>query len=105
MKKENKYSGVWRISEMENWDQDFIDLVVDGNFRFLENGTGTFEFGCVYGKINYKIKSKLEFSWEGYDEHDEANGHGWCQIKNINEIEGHLYFHGCDDSSFKCKRL
>ena len=26
----NPYFGTWRIREMEQWDQDYIDLVVPG---------------------------------------------------------------------------
>jgi hypothetical protein len=33
----NQYMGTWRIIEMEQWDQDYIDLVVPGYFSFRED--------------------------------------------------------------------
>jgi hypothetical protein len=65
--------GTWRIIEMEQWDQDYIDLVVPGYIAFREDHVGKFQFGTVHGEIAYRIESyqeteRLEFSWEGEDE-------------------------------------
>jgi hypothetical protein len=40
MKRE--YLGRWRIVEMEQWDQDYIDLEVPGYILFEENNSGEF---------------------------------------------------------------
>ena len=32
--------GRWRITWMETWDQDFVDSIEPGHFRFDENGLG-----------------------------------------------------------------
>jgi hypothetical protein len=45
----HSYLGRWRIIEMEQWDQDFIDLVVPGYIAFREDHTGEFQFGAVMG--------------------------------------------------------
>ena len=37
-----KYFGEWHIVEMEQWDKDYIDLVVPGYFTVEEDGTGSF---------------------------------------------------------------
>ena len=108
MKKINPYVGKWRITEMEMWDQEFIDIEIEGYFLFEKDELGSFQFGLVQGRIDYKIANigeieRLEFSWEGQDENDEALGRGWAIIKNDN-IEGRFYFHLGDDSCFKARK-
>lgn len=41
------YLGKWRITEMEQWDQDYIDLVVAGHLTISKDGMGSLEFGAV----------------------------------------------------------
>ena len=36
----NPYMGTWRIIEMEQWDQDYIDLVVPGYITFSNSRRG-----------------------------------------------------------------
>ena len=100
----NKIAGNWKITEMSQWGQDFVDLVVPGYFNFNSSGGGSFQFGCVEGDINYKINGKLEFSWHGNDEYDPASGRGWVKLKNDNEIHGKIYIHNADSSSFTAVR-
>ena len=100
----NKYVGTWRISEMAQWDQDFIDLVVPGHITFRENHTGVFQFGAVHGDLDYRIApshdaERLEFSWEGEDEMDPVSGRGWAIIKD-GQLQGGIYVHEGDDSGF-----
>ena len=108
MSKANPYLGTWRIVEMELWDQEFIDMETNGFFLFEKNGLGSFQFGCVQGRIDYKIETvgetkRLEFSWEGQDDGDERLGRGWAVV-NSDYLEGRFYFHLGDDSSFKAKK-
>ena len=108
MSKANSYLGKWRIVEMELWDQEFIDMETNGYFLFEEDNLGSFQFGLVQGRIDYRIETtgkikRLEFSWEGQDEDNEALGRGWA-IMNGDDLEGRFYFHLGDDSSFKAKR-
>jgi len=63
----NPYFGTWRIIEMEQWDQNYIDLVVPGYFAFQEDNLGKFQFGTVHGNLDYRLESyqeteRLEFS-------------------------------------------
>jgi len=39
--------GKWRLIDMEQWDQDFIDLVEPGYIAFKRGGTGEMVFGAV----------------------------------------------------------
>ena len=108
MKQRNPYIGKWRIINMEMWDQDFIDMETEGHFLFEKDQLGYFQFGLVQGQIDYRIEKigeieRLEFSWEGQNENDEASGRGWAVIKN-DHLEGRFYFYLGDDSWFKAKR-
>ncbi len=105
MRKRNQYLGKWRIIEMEMWDQDFIDMETEGYFLFEDDELGSFQFGLVQGRVDYRIEKigeveRLEFSWEGQDENDDALGRGWAVIKN-DHLEGRFYFYLGDNSWFK----
>jgi hypothetical protein len=52
----NPYVGKWRINEMEQWDKDFIDLVVPGHITIKKDGLSNFQFGAVEGNIDYRIE-------------------------------------------------
>lgn len=109
MKKRNPYIGKWRITEMEVWDQDFVDMETDGYFQFDNDGLGGFQFGLVQGQIDYRLETigeieRLDFSWNGGDENHEAMGRGWVLIKGA-RMEGRFYFHMGDDSWFKAKKI
>ena len=100
----NQYLGTWRIIEMEQWDQDYIDLVVPGYITFREDSLGEFQFGAVHGDLDYHIEpyqgtERLEFSWEGEDEMDPVSGRGWAIIED-GRLQGRLYFHEGDESGF-----
>jgi hypothetical protein len=41
------YAGKWRITDMEQWDQDYIDLVAPGHLTIDHDATGSLQFGAV----------------------------------------------------------
>lgn len=45
----------------------------------------------------------IEWSWDGNDEMDAAQGRGWAVVKS-NELHGMIFFHGGDDSEFVAKK-
>ena len=110
MQSSNPYLGKWRITEMEMWDQDYIDLETEGYFEFDEDGLGDLQFGTLDAGIDYRIESfcgneRLEFSWIGGDEDEMGeSGRGWAVIKD-GRLEGKIYFHLGDESWFKAKRF
>ena len=58
--------GRWRITWMETWDQDFVDLIEPGHFRFDDNGLGYFIFGAVEGQLDYRLSEegkRIDFTW------------------------------------------
>ena len=102
------FIGLWRIVEMEVWDQDFIDEEVPGFISFTKDGMGEFHFGYVHGWIDCRYLKRegndaVEFSWQGNDEMDPACGRGWAVIDGA-RLHGHLYFHEGDDSGFIAER-
>jgi hypothetical protein len=100
--------GRWRIVWMEVWDQDFVDAEVEGFFEFKKGGGGEFQFGYVSGQIDFQEaeqggKPAVEFTWDGNDEMDPAQGRGWAVLDG-DEIEGRVFFHRGDDSAFRAVR-
>ena len=104
----NPYLGTWRIIEMEQWDQDYIDLVVPGYIAFREDNQGEFQVGTVHGDIEYRIEpyqetTRLAFSWEGEDEMDPVSGRGWAIIED-GQLQGRIYFDEGDESGFTTEK-
>lgn len=93
---------------MDQWDQDYVDAEVEGYFEFRPDGLGDFQFGYVRGEMDYRQsirdgKPCVEFTWDGNDEMDPAQGRGWA-ILNGDEIEGLIAFHLGDESEFRAQR-
>ena len=75
-------TGRWRITEMDNWDQEAIDLVQPGFIEFGEDGLSSLGFIAVTGELDCRDADRdgqpgIEFSWQGSDEGDDASGRGW----------------------------
>ena len=105
---ENPFLGRWRITWMEQWDQDFVDEQEQRYFEFEKANSGQFHFGYVHGQMNFRITTKdgepaVEWSWDGNAEMDAAQGRGWAVLKG-DELHGMIFFHGGDDSEFVAKR-
>ena len=103
-KQTNPFIGKWRITHMEVWDQEFVDLVVPGFIQFDEDNLGKFQFGAVHGFLDCRLESvgkkkRMEFSWRGLDESDETCGRGWAEVES-EEMVGRLFIHMGDDSEF-----
>jgi len=103
----NRFIGDWKITEMEQWDQDYIDLEEPGYFKFQKNGLGEFVFGTVKGFIdcrydnNNKGTESVEYSWEGTSEYDPVCGRGGFELTATDQIYGRLFIHNGDDSWVK----
>ncbi|XVV01825.1 hypothetical protein ACQPW3_31190 [Actinosynnema sp. CA-248983] len=100
-------TGRWRIVEMSGWDRDAIDLVEPGFIEFAGDGTGEFGFIVVRGAMDCRPVERdgrvgIEFTWDGSDEGDPISGRGWA-FPADDGIEGHLFFHMGDDSSFRAE--
>jgi len=103
-----EYIGTWRITEMDQWDMDYIDMVSPGHIVIDKNGQGEIHFGAVDVEIDCRLEphgesARLGFSFEGNDEGDPVSGRGWALVDG-GEMTGHIFFHLGDDSEFKAKR-
>ena len=90
-------AGRWRITEMELWDQEAMDLVEPAFTEFGEDETGNFGFIAVRGWMDCRDAPRddrpgVEFSWEGNDDCDPACGRGWAALKADGSLHGHIYF-------------
>ncbi len=100
--------GRWRIIEMEQWDQEYVDELGPGFLKLERAGTGSLQFGVVQAGVDYQMEERtgnpvLEFSFEGFAEMDRICGRGWADV-NGKTMKGHIYIHLGDDSSFVARR-
>ena len=107
-KPKSPLEGRWRITWMDQWDQDFVDEEGQGYFEFGPNNSGSFQFGYVQGQIDYRTglrdaKPCVEFTFDGNDEMDPAQGRGWAVLDG-DEIKGMIFFHQGDESEFRAEK-
>jgi|BarGraNGADG00212_1021973.scaffolds.fasta_scaffold114202_1 hypothetical protein len=100
--------GTWRIEAMELWDRDYLDLEGEAHITFDRDRLGSFQFGAVRGGIDYRLShdqaaTRVEFSWEGFNDSDPSSGRGWA-VHVGDRLEGRFYFHNGDDSAFVATR-
>ena len=93
---------------MDQWDQDFVDAEVEGYFELRRDGSGDFQFGYVRGESDFRESVRdgepcIEFSWDGNDEMDPAQGRGWAGL-NGDELKGAIFFHQGDESQFTARK-
>ena len=107
-KSPSPFEGRWRIVSMSAWDEEFIDEEEEGFFEFDDNGSGQFHFGYVHGHMDCRLTTRdgeaaVEWTWDGNDEMDPAQGRGWAVVKG-DELHGMIFFHEGDESEFVAKR-
>jgi hypothetical protein len=103
--------GYWRITSMEMWKADYVDLVVPGFIEFeLEESRlmGQFQFGTVAGWLDCRLReiggdAYVEWSWEGRNDNDPGCGRGWATVRN-ETLVGRLFIHCGDDSAFEAEK-
>ncbi len=105
----NKFVGKWKITDMEQWDQEYIDLMEPGYYLFDNKGMGEFVFGTVSGFIDCRYDDaedteKVEYSWEGTSDMDLVCGRGWFKLTENGQLYGRLFIHNSDDSWVKADK-
>lgn len=101
--------GTWRITEMDLWDLDDIDLVGPAFIEFRKARDGHFRFIVVEGQLDCRHGARdgrpfVEFSWDGWDEGDQVSGRGWAALQEDGSLRGHIFLHLGDDSGFRAVR-
>jgi len=98
--------GTWRITEMEQWDKEYIDMEGPGLIAFEKKGQGEMLFGCVHVGLDWKYEKtadRIEFSFSGFEEGTEITGRGWAKVNGKN-MDGKIFIHQGDESEFKAER-
>jgi hypothetical protein len=104
-----RIAGTWRISEMEFWDQESVELLGPAFIEFGQDGTGQFRFIAVEGWMDCRHghrdgRACVEFTWDGQDDCDPASGRGWAVLEEDGTLRGHIFIHRADDSAFSAIR-
>ncbi|HVK08560.1 MAG TPA: hypothetical protein VM597_07260 [Gemmataceae bacterium] len=102
------FTGRWGIVSMSAWDDDYLHEEEPAYIEFREKGAGEFHFGYVHGVMDCRPGTRdghpaVEWTWDGNDEMDPAQGRGWAVLKG-DELHGMLFFHQGDESEFVAKR-
>jgi uncharacterized protein YndB with AHSA1/START domain len=102
--------GRWRITEMDLWDGEAIELVGPGYLEFRRDGAGSFGFIAVEGWMDCRPLQTdsgpgLEFTWEGTDDGDRVSGRGTATLQDDGSLRGHIYFHLGNDSGFRAEQF
>jgi len=91
-----KFNGIWRIIEMDNWSNDYLDLIEPAHITFTDASDGEIAFGALTGWLDVRYGMRngqpcTEFSWQGQDETDPASGRGWLTMDEQRRIAGRFY--------------
>jgi len=100
------FDGWWRITWMEEWEADYIDMEEPGHFS-IDGNDGLFVFGMVRGEIDARVHpsgERLEFSWEGICEGDHMCGRGTLELRQPGIAEGRLFIHYGEESGIRLER-
>jgi hypothetical protein len=102
------FTGRWRITEMELWTSDDLDLLGPAHLTLARDGGGTMRFIAVDVGLDYRVVQRdgqpaIEFTFDGIDEHDRVSGRGWAEVTG-DELHGRIFFHQGDDSAFTARR-
>ena len=102
-------AGRWRIVAMDNWDDDFLDLVEEAHITFHGTADGEVAFGALKGFLDVRYGARndsasAEFSCEGLDDNHPASGRGWATLGTADRLIGHIYIHNGEESGFVCER-
>lgn len=97
--------GSWRITDMELWGLEAIELCGPGLIELGADGFGYLRFIAVSGQMDWRREGeRVEFSWVGDDEGDPVSGRGWFRVDG-DEMTGRIYFHAGDESGFRARRV
>ncbi len=103
--KHNTVLGRWRITWMELWGQDFVDLDVPGYIKLQDDDHGEFQFGLVIGSFYANPgNDHFDSKWEGADEMEEAFGEIDGTLEE-GELHGTVSFWSGDESDYRAVRL
>ncbi len=97
--------GRWRITEMDLWDSEDLDLAGPAFIEFDRDQGGCFGFVAVEATVDCREMRRgeapgVEFTWDGFDDSTPVSGRGWATLEKNGSLRGHIFFHLGDDSGF-----
>ena len=103
------FVGRWRITGMELWTAEDLDLLGPARLTLDRDGLGEKSFIAVEAGLDYRVVERdgqpaIEFSFDGADEGDRINGRGWAVLQN-DALRGRVFIHHGDESSFVARRV
>ena len=96
--------GKWRITSMEAWDAEYVDLCGPAYIQIDDAGCemafGAVQIGlrCEYGTTS------IWFRFQGSDEMEEVSRDGDAELEENGMLNGEIRFDNGDESSFTAKR-
>jgi hypothetical protein len=97
------FTGRWRITEMDEWDE--IDLLGAAHITFSGKDGGELVFIAIEADLDVRYGAACaEFFWEGFDDGRPASGRGWAALGTAGRVVGHIFIHKGDDSGFVAER-
>ena len=110
MAKTHSITGTYRITHMDEWDQEYVDAEAPAYIRFDRRSDGRFQFGYVHGWLESEEtkregKPAIEFTWQGNNDTDPANGRGWAVLEDDGTMKGKLFTHESDSSGFTAQKM
>lgn len=97
--------GKWRLTELSEWDADYLDLVEPAFIEFGKVGDGEMRFGALGAALECSYtQTSVDFTWHGSDEGDEVWGEGWAELDESGCLDGEISFHSGDETTFKARR-
>jgi hypothetical protein len=103
-----KFVGLWRITELKEYDDDYRDMCGPAKLKISSRGSGSVNFGALEAEIDGKMdeldERVLRFTFEGGDEGDSISGRGYCLVEG-DKMMGRMFRHFGDEFGFKAERL
>jgi hypothetical protein len=98
--------GRWRITGMDLWDRDAVELLGPAGIDIRPDGTGEMRFIAVEADLDHRElvrdgRPGVDFSWDGHDDGSPVSGRGWLVLSDDADLRGHIWFHKGDDSGFE----
>ncbi len=102
-----KFVGQWRITELQGFDSEYVNLCGPAKLRISARGIGRMNFGAVELELDCKKddldERVLRFTFEGADEGDPIGGRGYCLVDGEG-MTGRIFRHGSDECGFRARR-
>ena len=100
-----KVLGKWRLTEADQWDRAYLDLVEPAHIRFDEDGGGEMVFGALQAGLECETGlSIIFFDFEGGDDMHPIRGNGTAELAEDGSLEVEISINHGDEIQLKAHR-